>query len=71
MIEDKTVSLYVNISDSFEIGSSVLNNHSALTVGKFILALSDQFKFRFISKLFSLNRCNFHVDSDVIGYAEG
>ena len=34
--------------------SSKMNNHSAMTVGKFILALSDQFKFRSILKLFSL-----------------
>ena len=34
-------------SDSFKDGSSELNNHSTLTVGKFILALSDQFKFKF------------------------
>ena len=38
-------------SDSFKDGSSKLNNHSAMTVGKFILALSIQFKFRFILKL--------------------
>ena len=37
--------------------SSELNNHSAMTAGKFILALSDEFKFRFISKLFSLKFC--------------
>ena len=28
--------------------------HPAMTVGKFILAVSDQFKLHFISKLFSL-----------------
>ena len=47
-------SLYLDISDSFKDGSLELNNHSALTVGKFILALLGQFKFRFISKLFNL-----------------
>ena len=43
-----------DFSDSFKDGSSKLNNHSAMTVAKFILALSDQLKFRFILKLFSL-----------------
>ena len=57
MIEDSLKSLYLDILDSFEDGSSELNNHSAMTVGKFILALSDEFKFRFISKLFSIKFC--------------
>ena len=51
------MSLYLDISDSFKDGSSELNNQSAMTVGKFILALSDQFKFRFNSKQFSLEFC--------------
>ena len=55
--ENNLKSLYLDISDSFKDGSSELNNHSAMTVGKFILALSDDFKFRFISKLFSLKFC--------------
>ena len=38
-------------------GSSELNNHSAMTIGKFNFVLSDQFKFRYISKLFSLKFC--------------
>ena len=46
--------MYLDISGSFKDGSSKLNNHSALTVGKFILTHLDQFKFRLISKLFSL-----------------
>ena len=50
-------SLYLDISDSFKDDSSELNNHSAMTVDKFILVLLDQFKFRFISKLFSLKFC--------------
>ena len=32
-------SLYLDISDFFKAGSSKLNNHSAMTVGKFILSL--------------------------------
>ena len=51
MIEDKWKQ-FEDISDSFKYGSSESNNHSTMTVGKFILALSDDFKFRFISKLF-------------------
>ena len=39
----------MDISDSFKDGSSELNNHSAMTVGKFVLALSNEFKFRCIS----------------------
>ena len=46
--------MYLDISDSFKDGSSELNNHSAVTVGEFILALSDEFEFRCISKLFFL-----------------
>ena len=46
--------MYLDISDSFKDGSLELNNHYAMTVGKFILALSNQFKFHFISTLFSL-----------------
>ena len=38
----------MDILDSFKYGNSKLNNHSAMTVGKFILALSDEFKFRFM-----------------------
>ena len=34
-----------------------LNNHSAMTVGEFILALSDQLKFPFILKLTLQERC--------------
>ena len=49
--------LYLYMSDSFKDGSSKLNNHSAITVGKLILALSDQFKVCFIPKLFSLRFC--------------
>ena len=56
MIEDMK-SLYLDILDSFKDGSSELNNHSALTVDKFILALLYQFKFCFISKLFALKFC--------------
>ena len=50
MIEDENSLkfLYLDISDSFKDGRSELNNHSAMTVGKFILALLDQFKFCFI-----------------------
>ena len=44
-------------SDSFKDGCSELNNHSAMTVGKFVLALSGEFKFRLISNLFSLKFC--------------
>ena len=51
MIEDKWKQ-FEDISDSFKDGSSESNNHSTMTVGKFILALSDDFKIRFISKLF-------------------
>ena len=52
MIEDKWKQFeepVLNISDSFKDGGSELNNHSAMTVGMFILALSDEFKFCFIS----------------------
>ena len=45
------------IGHSLKDGSSELNNHSAMVVGKFILAISDQFKFCFISKMFSLKIC--------------
>ena len=45
------------MSDSFKDGSSKLNNLSAMTVGKFILVLSDQLKFRFTPKLISLRFC--------------
>ena len=37
--ENSLKNLYLNISDSFKDGTSELNNHSAMTVGKFILAL--------------------------------
>ena len=47
-------SLYLGVSNSFKNGSSKLNNHSAMDVGKFILALSVQFEFWFILWLFSL-----------------
>ena len=40
-------SVYLGVSNSFKDGSSKLNNHSAMTVGKFILALSVQFDFFF------------------------
>ena len=50
--------LYLDISDLFRDGSSKSNIHSAMTVGKFILVLLDQFKFHFISKLFSLKHEN-------------
>ena len=42
-------SLYLGVSDSFKDGSSKLNNHSAMAVGKFILALSVQFEFCFMA----------------------
>ena len=45
------------VSNSFKDGSSKLNNHSAVVVGKFILALSVQFEFCFILWLFSLRFC--------------
>ena len=45
----------MDISDSLKNGSSELNDKSAITIGKVILVLSDQFKFRYISKLFSLH----------------
>ena len=38
-------SLYLGVSNSFKDGSSKLNNHSAMAVCKFILALSVQFEF--------------------------
>ena len=60
MIEDKWKQFEEPVfghSDSFRDGSSELNNHSTMTVDKFILALSDVFKVRFISKLFSLKFC--------------
>ena len=38
----------------FKDGSSKLNNHSAIAIGKFILALSVHFEFCFILWLFSL-----------------
>ena len=40
-------SFYLGISNSFKDGSSKLNNHSAMAVGKFILVLSVQFEFFF------------------------
>ena len=49
-------SLYLEISDSFKDGSSKLKNHSAMTVGKFILAHSDHL-ISFILKLLSLKFC--------------
>ena len=49
--------LYLGVSDSFKDGSSKLNNHSAMAVGKFILALSVQFEFCFNLWLFSLRFC--------------
>ena len=50
-------SLYLGVSDSFKDGSSKLNNQSAMAVGKFILALSVQFEFCFILRLFALRLC--------------
>ena len=47
-------SLYFGVSNSFKDGSSKLNNPSAMAVGKFILALSVQFGFCFILRLFAL-----------------
>ena len=47
-------SLYLGVSNSFKDGSSKLNNHSAMAVGKFILELSVQFEFCFILRLFVL-----------------
>ena len=47
-------SLYLGVLDSFKDGSSKLNNHSAMAIGKFILVLSVQFEFCFILWLFSL-----------------
>ena len=38
-------------------GSSILNNHSAMAVSKFIIALSVQFEFCFILRLFALRFC--------------
>ena len=49
--------LYLGVSNSFKDGSSNLNNHSAMAVGKFILALSVQFEFCFILLLFALRFC--------------
>ena len=49
--------LYLGVSNSFKDDSSKLNNHSAMAVGKFILALSVQFEFCFILWLFSLRFC--------------
>ena len=46
--------LYLGVSDFFKDGSSKLNNHSAMAVGKFSLVLSVQFEFCFILWLFSL-----------------
>ena len=46
--------LELGISNSFKDGNSKWNNHSAMAVGKFILALSVQFGFCFILWLFSL-----------------
>ena len=50
-------SLHLGVSNSFKDGSSKLNNHSAMAVGKFILALSVQYEFCFILWLFSLRFC--------------
>ena len=44
----------VNKNYLFKGSSSQLNNHSAMAVGKFILALSVQFEFCFILRLFAL-----------------
>ena len=40
--------LYFDLSDSFKDDISKLSNHSAMTVDKFTIALSDQFKFHFV-----------------------
>ena len=48
-------SLYLGVSNSFKDGSSKLNNHSAMAVGKFIRPLSVQFEFCFILWLFPLD----------------
>ena len=48
---------FLGVSNSFKDGSSKLNNHSAMAVGKFILALSVQFEFCFILRLFALRFC--------------
>ena len=45
-------SFYFGVSNSFKDGSSKLNNHSAMAVGKFILELSVQLEFCFILWLF-------------------
>ena len=50
-------SLYLGVSNSFKDGNSKLNNHSAMAVGKFILALSVQFEFCFILRLFAFRLC--------------
>ena len=50
-------SLYLVVLDSFKDGNSKLNKHSAMVIGKFILALSVQFEFCFILWLFSLRFC--------------
>ena len=50
-------SLYLGVSNSFKDDSWKLNNHSAMAVGKFILALSVQFEFCFISRLFDIRFC--------------
>ena len=55
MIEDKLKQFEEPVFGHFGFsdGSSGLNNHSAMTVSKFIRALSDEFKSGFVSKLFS------------------
>ena len=50
-------SLYLGVSNYFKDGSSKLNNHSDMAVGKFILPLSVQFEFCFILRLFVLRFC--------------
>ena len=49
-----SISYHFRHFDSFKDGCSKLNNYPTMTIGKFILVLSDQFKLRFISKLFFL-----------------
>ena len=53
--ENSLNSLYLGVSNSFKDGSSKLNKHSAMAVGKFILALSVQIEFCFILWLFTLD----------------
>ena len=61
-------SLYLGVSNSFKDGSSKLNNHSAMAIGKFILALSIQFEFCFILWLFALRFCMKMIWNQIIRF---